>query len=111
MSFGVRMVVKQGLLLLHAAACCLILGAVLDLPKLLPGKFKSGQVVCPMARKVCPTLGCSGSCSNGYCWQVCRVQHAVLCIAVPQLQLPVWPRRRRLQLMESNAYICAVCSC
>lgn len=45
-------------------------GAVLDLAKLLPGQFKSGQVVCPMAQKVCPTLGCSGGCANGYCWQV-----------------------------------------
>jgi hypothetical protein len=45
-------------------------GAVLDLAKLLPGQFKSGQVVCPIAQKVCPTLGCSGGCANGYCWQV-----------------------------------------
>lgn len=45
-------------------------GAVLDLPKLLPGSFKSGQLVCPEARKVCPTLGCAGGCANGYCWEV-----------------------------------------
>lgn len=49
---------------------CCAAGAVLDLPKLLPGSFKSGQLVCPEARKVCPTLGCAGGCANGYCWQV-----------------------------------------
>lgn len=43
---------------------------MLDLPKLLPGSFKSGQLVCPEARKVCPTLGCAGGCANGYCWEV-----------------------------------------
>lgn len=44
-------------------------GAVLDLPKLLPTKIKTGQLTCPTARSVCPTLGCREACSNGYCWQ------------------------------------------
>ncbi|WIA42317.1 hypothetical protein OEZ86_008331 [Tetradesmus obliquus] len=44
-------------------------GAVLDLPKLLPSKFKRGQITCPAAASVCPTLGCPQGCSNGYCWQ------------------------------------------
>lgn len=47
-------------------------GAVLDLPKLAPSIFKSGMLECPLAAKVCPTLGCSGGCTNGYCWQVCQ---------------------------------------
>ena len=42
---------------------------MLDLPKLLPSKFKSGQLVCPQASTVCPTLGCKAACNNGYCWK------------------------------------------
>eukprot|EP00878_Enallax_costatus_P003097 GHUV01003296.1.p1 GENE.GHUV01003296.1~~GHUV01003296.1.p1 ORF type:complete len:484 (+),score=96.88 GHUV01003296.1:3288-4739(+) len=44
-------------------------GAILDLAKLLPTKFKSGQITCPNANTVCPTLDCKEACSNGYCWQ------------------------------------------
>lgn len=44
-------------------------GATLNLPQLLPGVFKSGQIICPPASKVCPTLGCVDGCLNGYCWQ------------------------------------------
>lgn len=48
---------------------CCSAGAVLDLAKILPTRFKSGQLVCPNSSAVCPTLGCRDACRNGYCWQ------------------------------------------